>query len=71
MRPPPDPGGFHRVQQQGFFFVLHADRGYHPALENVGATDSDKRGSPGMCLLQQVGAEKNRAMGLTRPSCPR
>jgi hypothetical protein len=26
------------------FFVGRASRGHHPALENVGATDSDKRG---------------------------
>ena len=33
------------------FFVLLGSRGFHPALENVAATDSDKRGESSLCLL--------------------
>jgi len=33
----------------GFFVV--GNRGFHPALENVAATDSDKRGESSLCLL--------------------
>jgi len=33
------------------FFVGFSSRGFHPALENVAATDSDKRGESSLCLL--------------------
>jgi hypothetical protein len=33
------------------FFVGGADRGHHPALPAVDATNGDKRGESGLCLL--------------------
>ena len=49
--PPATTGGFHREQQLGAFSLVTPSRGFHPALENVAATDSDKRGESSLCLL--------------------
>ena len=43
------------------FFVFsdwNIKRGHNPPLENVDATDSDKRGEQGVCLLRKFGAVK-------------
>jgi hypothetical protein len=37
---------------------LVVKRGYDPALENVGSTDSDKRGEQGVYLLRKLGVVK-------------
>ena len=35
----------------GFFYGCYKTRGHHPPLENVDATDSDKRDELALCLL--------------------
>ena len=42
------------------FFVFKSviKRGHNPAFVNVGATDTDKRGEQGVCLLGNFGAVK-------------
>ena len=35
----------------GFFVGHHKTRGHHPPLDAVEATNSDKRGESGVCLL--------------------
>ena len=43
------------------FFVFsdwNIKRGHNPPLENVDATDSDKRVEQGLCLLRKFGAVK-------------
>lgn len=35
----------------GFFVGCYKTRGHHPPLENVDATDSDKRDELALCLL--------------------
>ena len=40
------------------FFIVLAIRGHDLPLENVDATDSDKRGEQGVCLLGNFGAVK-------------
>ena len=52
------------VRQGGFFKWLFCfqrpvvKRGHDLPLENVDATDSDKRGEQGVCLLRKFGAVK-------------
>lgn len=48
-----------------FYWVYYKTRGHHPPLENVDATDSDKRDELALCLLnehfsgqRQVGFDK-------------
>jgi len=43
---------------KGLFLLLVAIRGHDPALENVGSTDSDKRGEQGVYLLRKLGVVK-------------
>ena len=46
---------------------LVVKRGYDPALENVGSTDSDKRGEPCLYLLRKLGVVKTGGC-LTAPN---
>ena len=45
------------------FCFVPPDRDHRPVLENVGATDSDKRGELALCLLLTLGAVQTRMTG--------
>ena len=58
-------GCYPNAAVSGFFIGCYKTRGHHPPLENVDATDSDKRDELALCLLnehfsgqRQVGFDK-------------
>ena len=58
---PPCYQGYDRGGSLSGFFVFsdwNIKRGHNPPLENVDATDSDKRVEQGLCLLRKFGAVK-------------
>jgi hypothetical protein len=48
-----------------FYWVYDYTRGHHPPLENVDATDSDKRDELALCLLGEHPSGSDKS-GLTR-----